>query len=248
MLLFAQGLLSAVLLSFWIVGDIRVIVRRSGIGIWIRGIFGALSVWMLFQNLKSSSVGNALALASLSPAILLMISWVTDRKTIRRVEAIGVFGTLAGLIMLLRPSGAGMTTEVLIRGVAGSCFSATAYLALKRVSGHSNYLTVTGVFYFCIAILGVRGLGEFRQSSIEPLTLICILAISIFSLLGQAFMSLSFRTLPSATAALLSQTSIAWGALLSVIVLHEPIDAVTFAAYIIMCGSLWVLSRAYAVI
>ena len=139
--------LACLLVPALAVGRLRPLLGDLRPSLWWRGIFGATALMLSFAAIARIGVGEAAFLHSSSGIFLALLSpWVLGQHT-SRWSWLAIFGSLAGLALLLSPRWEYGDWLGPTMALSSGWLAALAYLMVAR-SGLSNTPT-TIVFYFC---------------------------------------------------------------------------------------------------
>lgn len=238
---FVRSLTGALFLSPFILQNLRKLIGRDSIALWIRGFAGSSSSLCYFWNLQRSSVPDAGVLLNLSPLLVILASWYFLGEKLSRKQIVGILVTLFGLGAVGFNPDSYISFPVFLSGILGALFGAVAFTALRRAAHkYSTTLVVwTYMISGCIltALLSGRPLFNWLIEGLGPERTeahFWALSSGFFGLFGQLFLTLAFFSLEAAVASTLSLTSVLWGAVLEVLLEHRVLGAQSWMAYAIV--------------
>jgi len=129
-------------------GDLRA-------SLWLRGLFGGVSLILSFSSIQSIGPGESTFLSASSGIFVAALSpWMLAQKNALG-DWLAITGALTGLYLLVHPQADIINLEGRLMGVGAGFLAALAYLMIAR-AGRSNPPR-TIVFYFCLVGLVVHG-------------------------------------------------------------------------------------------
>ncbi len=129
-------------------GDPRRLVGDGRIELWMRGLFGGVSLMLYFTALGHLGVGEAAFLnQTASPWVAVLAPLVVGEATPRLVWW-AVLGSLTGTAFLAHPRPESGDLLGRVSGLLSGLTSAAAYLSIRRASATNGPVTV--VFYFTL--------------------------------------------------------------------------------------------------
>jgi S-adenosylmethionine uptake transporter len=130
-------------------GDLRT-------SLWLRGLFGGLSLMLSFASIQRIGPGESAFLSASSGIFVAALGpWVLKQRNTRS-DWLAILGALAGLLLLLQPRLGSTEFMGRLMGLSSGLLAALAYLMIAR-AGRSN-APRTVVFYFCLVAVLLHGL------------------------------------------------------------------------------------------
>lgn len=240
-----RGLAALPLVLAWVLATVGV---RSLLRVhWplhlLRGALGVAFMAGFIYGLRTLPMSTAYTIAFVAPLLVtaLAVPLLGERVGPRRWTAIAV--GLAGVLVVLRPTAAGMlTTAGLSVLLASVCYSAaviTVRLLAQRDSAQSL------VFWF-LAMIAV-GAGVLAWPSWVPLRAEhawIVAAVGVFGTLGQVALTHAFRLGEASLVAPLEYSALLWVVLLDLAIWQVLPDGTTWiGAAIIIASGLYLLRR-----
>jgi len=176
----------------------------------LRGVLGILMLFLFAYGLKRLSLAEAYTIFFIAPALITALSvlLLKERVDLARWLAIGV--GLCGVLVVLRPSGAGFLT---VGGLAvlasASCYAISAITV--RVLARSDRSEHT-VFWLIVMIAlgaGLLAAPEWVAIPATEIPLLCGLAVSGF--IGQLAITEAFSRGEASSVAPFEYSALAWG-------------------------------------
>lgn len=207
---------------------------------------GALGIGMMFgfvYGLRTLPLSTAYAITFVSPLLVtaLAVPLLGEKAGTGRWIAIAI--GLVGVLVVLRPTGAGMLTlgglAILLATLCWAASAITVRLLAQRDS------TQAMVFWFmAILALGAGALSFHEWRTIQAEHFWVIAGIGVTGTLAQIALTEAFRRGEASLIAPLEYTALVWGVLLDVALWGVLPDAVTWlGAAIIVASGLYLLRR-----
>ena len=141
--------------AFWkrdlggLFGDLRA-------SLWLRGLFGGVSLILSFSSIQSIGPGESTFLSASSGIFVAALSpWLLAQRNAFG-DWLAITGAVGGLYLLVHPQAEVTNLAGRLMGLGAGFLAALAYLMIAR-AGRSNPPR-TIVFYFCLVGLMVHGL------------------------------------------------------------------------------------------
>ena len=249
---FARAIVS-VALSWWL-------LRRAGIPPWgnrrllliWRGAIGTAALLCVYAALATLPLASATVLQYLYPPFTSVLALLMLGEQIgKRVMASMALGWL-GVLLVAQPAallqgGAPLALLPVLIAVAGAMFTALAYVSVRSLGKSEHPLVI--VFYFPLVALPLSlPLVALNPVLPNPIELLWLVGVGVFTQLGQVYLTRSLTALPAARATAISYVQVlfagGWGWLL----FGESIDNWTIAgAILVLAATLVSLSHREAV-
>jgi len=203
----------------------------------VRGLLAIIMLSTFIYSVRTLPLADAYAVFLVAPLLVTALSgpMLGERVDAKRWAAI--CGGLLGVIVLLRPSGAGLTMiGALAAFVAAVCYALSAISV--RVLTRTD-TTASMVFWFmilltvCAGALALPGWVPFRQEHWPWL-----LAVGVLGALGQHFITEAFRLAPASTVAPFEYTALVYAVGIDWFVWRHAPNAMMFigGGIIVACG------------
>jgi drug/metabolite transporter (DMT)-like permease len=202
----------------------------------LRGVLGIAMLSLFAFGLKKLSLAEAYSIFFIAPALITALSVVFLKERVDAPRWIAIVVGLVGVVVVLRPSGAGMLTVggLAILGAA-ACYAVSAIAAriLGRTdSGEHMVLWLMLMMSAGASALAAPGWVALRAADVP---LLCALAITGF--FGQLAITEAFNKGEASSIAPLEYTALAWGVGLDWLLWHTLPDGYTMLGAAIIIGS-----------
>jgi drug/metabolite transporter (DMT)-like permease len=202
----------------------------------LRALLGIVMLFLFAFGLKKLSLAEAYSIFFIAPALITALSVLFLKERVDGARWSAIVVGLVGVVVVLRPSGAGMLTVggLAILGAA-ACYAVSAITAriLGRTdSGEQMVLWLMLMMSAGASALAAPGWVAMRGAD---LPLLCVLAVTGF--LGQLAITEAFGRGEASSVAPLEYTALAWGVGLDWLLWHTLPDGYTMLGAAIIIGS-----------
>jgi drug/metabolite transporter (DMT)-like permease len=234
-----RGLSALPLVCAWVVsrGALSSLLRVRWPLHLLRGVIGILMLFLFAFALRSLPLAEAYTIFFISPLLIAALSALILKERVGAARWWAIAGGLLGVLVVLRPTGAGMLTlgALAVLGSA-ACYAVTAITV--RVLSHTDS-GESIVFWLTLALAlgaGILALPGWIALQQEHWPLIGALAVTGF--FGQILITEAFRRGEVSAVAPFEYTALAWAAGLDWLLWQVLPDAYTLvgAAIIIVSG------------
>ncbi len=209
----------------------------------LRGVLGIGMMFGFVYGLRTLPLSTAYAITFVSPLLVtaMAVPILGEKVGPRRWIAIAI--GLVGVLVVLRPTGAGMLTlgglAILLAALCWAASAITVRVLAQRDTTHAM------VFWFmAILTLGAGALSMYEWVAIRSQDLWVIAGIGVTGTLAQIALTEAFRRGEASLIAPLEYTALVWGVILDVTLWGVLPDGVTWlGAAIIIASGLYLLRR-----
>jgi drug/metabolite transporter (DMT)-like permease len=208
-----------------------------------RGAIGVVMLASFIFAVKQLSLADTYSIFMCAPLLIaaLSVPLLRERVAAGQWAAIGV--GLAGVIVMLRPSGAGWTTLGGLAAVLSAvCYAASA-IALRVMSRSETNESL--VFYFTLVLTigaGMLALPRWQAMLVADLPL--IVGVGFLGATAQYLITEAFRRAPASVVAPFEYTALLWGVLLDLVVWNVLPGVITLAGGAVVIGAgLYLIAR-----
>ncbi|MFM9111083.1 MAG: DMT family transporter [Prochlorococcaceae cyanobacterium] len=224
---FARALIS-LLLSWWL-------LRRAGLSPWgrhrrllvLRGVLGTVALFGVYGGLAWLPLAPATVLQHLYPTFTAALAWgALGERFGRRLGLAMVLGW-TGVALLMQPVGGPGTLPALaplgvVAAVTGALFTALAYVSVRTLAGREHPLVI--IFWFPLVSLPLAlPLVLLEPIRPQPIELLWLLGVGLFTQLGQLGLTAAIVRLPAARATAISYVQVPMAALWGWLWFAEPV-------------------------
>jgi drug/metabolite transporter (DMT)-like permease len=209
----------------------------------LRGFLSVALLWCFVYAVSQLSLASAYAIFMSAPLLITALSVPMLRERVGWQQWVAVFVGLAGVIIVLKPSGAGLVTIGGLAALAsaiGYALNAITIRILTRTD--SSAATVFWSLLFLTIISGV--LASARWVPLQWDHWYLIVGLGVTGALGQYFITEAFRLAPPPVVAPLEYTALAWGILFDWLLWSTaPGLRMLTGAFIIVASGIYVINR-----
>jgi drug/metabolite transporter (DMT)-like permease len=211
---------------------------------------GALSVLMLGSFIfavRESSLATTYSIFMCAPLLVAALSAPMLGEAVSRTQWAVIAVGLAGVLLMLRPSGADWVSVGSVAAVIAALCYSLAVITLRALSRTDT--TESMVFWFTVMLAvgaGLLAIPDWRPLQVPDWPL--LLGLGLAGSLGQHFITEAFRNAPVSVVTPLEYTALVWGVVLDFAIWHVLPDAVTLIGGAIVVGAGLYLIRREAVL
>lgn len=209
----------------------------------LRALVHVATLWLFVYSLRILSLADAYTIFMSAPLLITALSVILLREHVEPARWIAVMIGMAGVIIVMRPTGASLVT---IGGLAafaaalGYAVNAITIRILARTD--SSAATVFWVLLLMTIISGV--LAAPRWVELRSQDWIWIAALGVSGAFGQYFITEAFRRARPAVIAPLEYTALAWGMLFDWLIWTTlPSARMLIGASIIVAAGIYVIRK-----
>lgn len=205
----------------------------------LRGILGGSSVVCIFQAIRQANVGTALLLYNLAPLLAIPLGARLLGERMSKTQKLGIILAVLGAGVMPAFSGPWISGPALGWAIASAVTAAASMIALRQTAQRHQFATVL----FAFSLASTLATFPFVESPARALlrfdtALGAVLALSFAT---QWCLTLAFRYIAAAQAAVLVQTNVLWGFALDFWINGVACTDTTLAGVILSTGGLMLL-------
>jgi drug/metabolite transporter (DMT)-like permease len=208
-----------------------------------RAAIGVVMLASFIFAIQRLSLADTYSIFMCAPLLIAALSVPLLREHVSAGQWIAIAVGLAGVIVMLRPSGTGWATLGGVAAVLSAvCYAASA-IALRVLSRSESNESL--VFYFTMFLsvgAGLLALPGWRAMSLSDLPL--IVGVGFLGATAQHLITEAFRSAPAAVVAPFEYTALLWGVLLDLVIWKVLPNAITIAGGAVVIGAgLYLIAR-----
>lgn len=204
----------------------------------LRGAIGVMTLGMFAYALRRLPLAEAYAIFFVAPLLITMLSVPVLGERVERARWIAIVVGLCGVVVVLRPTGAGMFTLAGLAVLAAAVGYAVSAITVRIV--HRTDSTEALVFWLTTLVaLGAGAIAAPHWVAVRMDVDGWVLAgVAVTGLLGQVSITEAFRHGEASAIAPFEYSALAWALLIDWLVWHSVPDGWTLggAAIIIASG------------
>ncbi len=241
----------------WIVAELR--LRRQSVWpkaagpIAARSLCGLAAMACYFYALRALSLIEYTVIALLQPVFVALLAPALLGERLRRAAVVALCVAIAGALIVLRPTRAALSLELLpiLIGLAAALFSALAHVYVRKATAKDSPERVVFWFTLLVTVVALGGgllAGDFVRGLPDGLELgpatVKIAGAAGFGLAGQLFMTRAYGRASAPIVAIVAYASIPASILVDLLVWELRPDAADVAGSVLMIGAGVLLVRA----
>jgi drug/metabolite transporter (DMT)-like permease len=227
----------------WWQGGLREAFRTRHVGLQVtRAGLLVVDIWMYVLALSTVPLAAVQSITLVYPLLvtLFAIPLLGEKVGIFRVVAVAV--GFCGALVIVRPGG--VPLDLGIAFAAGSGAAYALYIVITRKVSADDSPTTSMVYNGVVGLLISSAVGVFHWQWLDLTTFLLIGYIMITGVAAHGMMILALSVTPASVLQPFNYTSLPWALLISALVFHEPLDAVSLiGAAVIVGAGLVVMAR-----
>lgn len=201
-----------------------------------RGAIGLTSMFLSFGALTLLPLAEAVTLSFIAPLFAVILSAVVLQEAVGRHRWTAVAIGLIGVVVVMRPAGAGLSPLGLALAVAGAFSVGAATITIRQIGRTETTQSI--VLWFTLICTMAAGLvmpvfGQLHNG----MTWALLIALGSFGGVGQLLMTASLRAAPVGAVVPFDYVHLIWAALLGWLIWDMHPRATTWAGAAIIVGS-----------
>jgi drug/metabolite transporter (DMT)-like permease len=171
-------------------------VRRAGIPTWgtnkrglvFRGFLGFGGLTLYYLSLAYLPLADATTIQQTTPVLTAVIAWLILRERIGWTTAFAIACGIAGVSLIVRPTGAGLDPIGIVVAIGAAICSSTAYVTVRQLVRTESPLVI--VFYFPLIATPLAipwALATWVTPA--PIEWLLLVAIGLATQVGQVFLT-----------------------------------------------------------
>ncbi|HKK08311.1 MAG TPA: DMT family transporter [Gemmatimonadota bacterium] len=239
-----------------IVAITLVMLRRAGTSPWgrrrrlllLRGLLGFAAVGCFYYALSHIPLADATVIQYTNPVWTALLAAAFLDERLRPVEVVGIASSLAGVVLVTRPSflfgseAAHLDPVVAGIALAGAVLSASAYVSVRKLNETEEPLVI--VFYFAlVSTLGAAPIAATRALWPTPGEWLALAGVGITAQLAQLLMTHGLRRERAGRAMAVGYLQIVFAAAWGAIFFSEIPGVWTFAGAGLVVAGTWAAGR-----
>jgi drug/metabolite transporter (DMT)-like permease len=208
-----------------------------------RATIGVVMLWSFIFAVQRLSLADTYSIFMCAPLLIAALSMPLLREHVAMGQWIAIAVGLAGVLVMLRPTGAAWATLGGLAAVLSAVCYAVSAIALRVLSRSETRESL--VFYFTLFLsigAGFLALPGWRSMLLSDLPL--IVGIGFLGATAQHLITEAFRSAPASVVAPFEYTALLWGVLLDLVIWKVLPGAITLAGgAVVICTGLYLIAR-----
>jgi len=208
-----------------------------------RAAIGVVMLWAFIFAVERLSLADTYSIFMCAPLFIAALSGPLLRERVAPGQWIAIAVGLAGVLVMLRPSGAGWATVGGLAAVLSAvCYAASA-IALRLLSRSETRESLVWYFTLFLSVgAGLLALPGWRLILLSDLPL--IIGVGLLGAAAQYLITEAFRNAPASVVAPFEYTALLWGVLLDLAVWNVLPGAITLVGgAVVIAAGLYLIAR-----
>jgi drug/metabolite transporter (DMT)-like permease len=208
-----------------------------------RAAIGVVMLWSFIFAVQHLSLADTYSIFMCAPLLIAALSVPLLREHVAMGQWVAIAVGLAGVLVMLRPTGAGWATLGGLAALLSAVCYAVSAIALRVLSRSETRESL--VFYFTLFLsigAGFLALPGWRSMLLSDLPL--IVGIGFLGATAQHLITEAFRSAPASVVAPFEYTALLWGVMLDLVIWKVLPGAITLAGgAVVICTGLYLIAR-----
>ncbi len=202
----------------------------------LRGVLGVAMLSLFAFGLKNLSLAEAYSIFFIAPALITALSVLFLKESVDAARWIAIGVGLVGVVVVLRPTGAGMLTMGgLAILCAAACYAISAIVG--RILGRTDSSEHMVLWLMLMMSAGASALAAPGWLPVRGSDLLLLSALAVTGFIGQLAITEAFSKGEASSIAPLEYTALAWGVGLDWLLWSALPDRYTLIGAAIIIGS-----------
>jgi drug/metabolite transporter (DMT)-like permease len=207
-----------------------------------RGGLLVVDIWMYVIALSTVSLAAVQSITLVYPLLvtLFAIPLLGERVGVFRIVAVIV--GFSGALLIVRPGGVPLDWGIIFAAGSGSAYA--LYIVLTRKVSAVDSTTTSMVYTGVVGLVISSAVGVFHWEMLDLTSFLLVGYIMVTGVVAHGMMIVALSMAPASVLQPFNYTSLPWAILLSILLFHESIDAISLlGAGIIVGAGLVVMAR-----
>lgn len=207
-----------------------------------RGGLLVVDIWMYVLALSTVSLAAVQSITLVYPLLVTLFAIPLLGEKVGVFRIVAVIVGFSGALLIVRPGGVPFDWGVVFAAGSGSAYA--LYIVLTRKVSAADSTTTSMVYTGVVGLVISSAVGVFHWEMLDPVSFLMVGYIMLTGVVAHGMMIVALSMAPASVLQPFNYTSLPWAILLSVILFHEPIDAIALlGASIIVGAGLVVMAR-----
>lgn len=175
-----------------------VMVRRADLPLWgtnrkglaFRGILGFGGLSLYYLSLAHLPLADATTIQNTTPLLTSLLAWWVLKESVGWSTALALACGIAGVTLVVHPSGTGLDPVGVAIGLGAACCSAVAYVTVRQLAKTEHPLVIVWYFpLFATPLVVPWAIATWKTP--EPIEWLLLVAIGLSTQVGQVFMTMA---------------------------------------------------------
>jgi drug/metabolite transporter (DMT)-like permease len=231
------------LLLAWRQGGLRDAFRSKHAVLQVaRGGLLVVDIWMYVLALSTVPLAAVQSITLVYPLLVTIFAIPLLGEKVGVFRIVAVIVGFSGALLIVRPGGVPLDWGVIYAVGSGSAYA--LYIVLTRKVSAVDSTTTSMVYTGVVGLVISSAVGVFHWQMLDLTSFLLIGYIMLTGVVAHGMMILALSMAPASVLQPFNYTSLPWSILLSILVFHESIDAISLlGAAVIVGAGLVVMAR-----
>ncbi|HZY67343.1 MAG TPA: DMT family transporter, partial [Devosia sp.] len=231
------------LLLAWRQGVLRSALRSRYPTLQIaRGGLLVVDIWLYVLALSSVPLAAVQSITLVYPLLVTLFAIPLLGERVGAFRVVAVIVGFSGALLIVRPGGVPLDWGIM--SAAGSGAAYALYIVLTRKVSDTDSTTTSMVYTGVVGLVISSAIGVFHWQMLDVTSFLLIGYIMLTGVAAHGMMIVALSMAPASVLQPFNYTSLPWSILLSIVVFHESIDAISLVgAGVIVGAGLVVMAR-----
>lgn len=207
-----------------------------------RGGLLVADIWLYVLALGTVPLAAAQSITLIYPLLVTLFAIPLLGEKVGVFRIVAVIAGFAGALLIVRPGGVPLDWGVVFAVGSGTAYA--LYIVLTRKVSAADSTTTSMVYTGVVGLVLSSAVGVFHWQMLDVTSFLLIGYIMLTGVVAHGMMILALSLAPASVLQPFNYTSLPWSILLSIVVFHEMIDAISLlGAGIIVGAGLVVMAR-----
>ena len=225
----------ALALAWW-QGGLRDAFRTKHVGLQVtRAGLLVVDIWMYVLALSTVPLAAVQSITLVYPLLvtLFAIPLLGEKVGVFRIAAVLV--GFCGALVIVRPGGIPLDWGVAFAAGSGAAYA--LYIVITRKVSADDSPTTSMVYNGVVGLVISSAVGVFHWQMLDPASFLLIGYIMITGVAAHGMMIVALSMAPASVLQPFNYTSLPWALLISALIFHEPLDAISLVGAAVIVGA-----------
>ncbi|HEU0036681.1 MAG TPA: DMT family transporter [Kofleriaceae bacterium] len=230
-----------------------VMVKRAGLSPWghergrlvVRGILGFGGLTCYYASLAHLPLADATTIQNTTPLLTALLAWWILRESVGWSTAVAIACGIAGVSMIVHPSGSGFDPVGLAFALGAAACSAIAYVTVRQLARTEHPLVI--VFYFPLVATPLSipwAVAEWVTPA--PIDWLLLLAIGLTTQIGQVFLTMGLSLERAGRATSVGYLQVIFAMIWQTVLFADPPPVLSIAGAALILAGTFAVARVRA--
>ena len=201
-----------------------------------RAVFGTAGILCNFYAVDHLVLADASMLNKMSPFFAIIFSLFLLKEKPNKLQVGAVILAFAGSLMIVKPTGTGMSFLPALIGLAGGMAAGLAYTMVRVLGGRGEKGPFIVFFFYCFSCLVTLPYLLFFYHPMSHMQLLYLLLAGAAAAGGQFSITAAYCFAPAKEISVYDYSQVIFSAVLGFILFSQVPDVLSILGYLIICA------------